>query len=372
MEALLRNFADDPAPLRDSCLRRKRGLHAFFRLSNAPMRRRFTELVDASSIPIAFVHGNPHLDNYVKTHRGAAMADFDRARYGPYAYDLIRFAISLSVRREAQDHRLLHPLVLANLQRGYTYGASVLAYEGACDLLRKRPKRWQSSVRAYLAEGREWARRLERYPIDLDDPRLGALFGSYAASRGQPELQDRYRIAAAAEVSGSMGKKHLVMVLDPDNPDEDLRLLDVKETYDETDDDHFFNPFSHNGRRMVEAGRVHAPGWEIAPGWATLDGNEYWCRGIPTHKVKLKANLDEVEQADVAFAVGSQLGRAHRVSMSGLTREEHLEHLAENFERWMKVAHELRRDLELAHGLYVRDLRRDEPTAWARLGDPRE
>ena len=369
MELLIRNYVQDPEAMRDSCLRPKRGLHAFFRLSNASMREQFTQLVDAGAIPTAFVHGNPHLDNYAKTTRGAAMVDFDRARYGPYAYDLIRFAVSLSIRRAAQDHRLLHPLVLASLQRGYVFGASVLDYEGAAELEHKRPKKWQSSVRAYMKAGRDWARRLRQHAIDRDDPRLPALLESYAISRNEPELVERFRIKAAGEVAGSMGKLHLVMLLDPRDCDADLRLVDIKETYDEPDEEHFFNPFAHNGRRMVEAGRVHAPGWEIAPGWASLGDHQYWCRGLPTQKIKLKTTLEEVEQADVAFAVGSQLGRAHRISMPQLLRDEHLEHFASNFEHWMEVAHQLRRDVELAHGIYVRDLERGRPEGWARLGE---
>ena len=117
----------------------RRGLHQFYRLCGRAMQKRFVELVDPAQIPQAFVHGNPHLDNYAKTERGAAMVDFDRSRVGPYSYDLVRFLVSLSIRRSHRDHRFLHPVVLANLRRGYAYGAHGRGTEGVERLLGKSP-----------------------------------------------------------------------------------------------------------------------------------------------------------------------------------------------------------------------------------------
>ena len=41
------------------------------------------------------MHGNPHLDNYAWTPTGYGFLDFDRARKGPYFWDLLRFMGSL-------------------------------------------------------------------------------------------------------------------------------------------------------------------------------------------------------------------------------------------------------------------------------------
>jgi hypothetical protein len=46
------------------------------------MQAKMPKLLDLSKIPVTFIHGNPHLDNYVRTARGSAMMDFDRSRMG--------------------------------------------------------------------------------------------------------------------------------------------------------------------------------------------------------------------------------------------------------------------------------------------------
>jgi hypothetical protein len=107
---------------------------------------------------------------------------------------------------------------------------------------------------------------------------------------------------------------------------------------------------------MVAAGDLHCPGWERSPGWATHQGEQYWCRDIPTHKLKLPQALSDFEQVDLAFSVASQLGRAHRQSMRGWTADEHLEHFESRMEAWTEIAHQLRRELELCHGQYVVDV----------------
>jgi hypothetical protein len=328
------------------------------RISHQATQARFVELYDPTHVPVAFVHGNPHLDNYVKTPRGAAMVDFDRARFGPYVYDAVRFLVSVSFRRATRDRRLLHPVVLESFRRGYLFGASGVGTEEVVALKRKRPKKWQRTTRAYVRSNKVWAERLRRHEIEADAPRLYVMLASYLESRDELETLDTHFIEAAAVVPGSMGKHHTLLLLTPHDDGDDQRLLDVKEVYDEPDDAWFRNPFAHNGRRMVEAGELHAPGWELRPGFATFEGTEYWCREVPTQQVKLKRPLTEVEQVDVCFAVGSQLGRAHRLSMEGVSMEAHLSDFTMRFDDVVDVAQELRRELEVAWALYVEEAER--------------
>lgn len=353
---MTRDIGRDGPSTQDACLRPRRGLHQFLRLSNATMRRRFLDLVDATDIPRAFIHGNPHLDNYAKTDRGSAMVDFDRARFGPYAYDLVRFWVSLSIRRSARNHRLLHPVVLASFRRGYIYGARGLGREDVGRLMNKAPKKWERSIRAYVAADGPWVRRMRTHAIDPDQPRIDALLTSYLTSRGEAHLRSEMTVVQAGEALGSMGKRHLLLLLEPRDADADSRLLDIKETYTEIDHGPFTSPFEHQGRRMVAAGDLHCPGWERSPGWATHDGTQYWCRDIPAHKLKLPQALSDFEQVDLAFSVGTQLGRAHQDSMHGWSVDEHLEHFETSMDPWVEVAHELRRELELCHGQYVQDV----------------
>jgi hypothetical protein len=371
MDPFIRDVRTDSECSRAACLHPRRGLHHYFRLSGPAMQRRFAELLPLAEIPQAFLHGNPHLDNYVKTARGAAMADFDRARIGPYAYDLVRFWVSLSLRaRKIEDDRL-HPVVLATFRRGYAYGARGLGSEGVGRLLRKDPKPWQMSTRAYVAAGGPWAQRLREHPVCTDDPRLLELLRSYLGSRDELDQLEAVKVVAAAEVCGSMGKKHLVVLLDPHDPADDQRLVDIKETYDEPDTPWFRNPFPHNGQRMVAAGELHAPGWELAPGHATWNGRQYWCRQLPTHKIKLRTTLREFEQVDVAFAVGTQLGGAHRRSMADVTVDEHIAHFESHFDAWVDLARTLRRELRRSHAAYVHavaQLESDAPRFEQRTG----
>jgi hypothetical protein len=347
----------DAPELRESYRHPDRGLHRFFRHSHGRMQRRFVELVDADAIPRAFIHGNPHLVNYAKSCSGAAMVDFDRARYGPYAYDVVRFLVSLSLRRgDEGDGRFLHPAVIDSFRRGYLFGAGApgLGYEEMRELRERTPKKWQRDLDAYLRAERAWSARLEKHAIDPRAERLRALLASYLESRGERELASGYRIEAAAEVPGSLGKVHTLLLLVPRRETLPRRLIDVKEVYDEPDDAHFFNPFAHNGQRMVEAGELHAPGWENHPGWATHDGVEYWVRGIPTQNDKLKRRLTPIQQIDVAFAVGSQLGRAHTLSLERASRS-HLDHFEDAYPELVQVAAQLRAEVEQAHRAYVEE-----------------
>ena len=50
--------------------------------------------------PRAFLHGNPHVDNFAFLDKGAAMVDFDRSRVGPYTWDLVRIWAGLGLKSQ--------------------------------------------------------------------------------------------------------------------------------------------------------------------------------------------------------------------------------------------------------------------------------
>ncbi|MDE2291466.1 MAG: dTMP kinase, partial [Elusimicrobia bacterium] len=79
--------AGDAPNIQENYKHAKRGVHFYFRNMLLPMQERFAQLMDLSAMPQAFLHGSPHVDNYAKSARGAAMVDFDRSRLGPYAWD---------------------------------------------------------------------------------------------------------------------------------------------------------------------------------------------------------------------------------------------------------------------------------------------
>lgn len=320
------------------------------------MQGRFVELADADAQPPVFLHGNPHVANYAKTRRGAAMVDFDRSRFGPYGYDLVRFLVSVSLRRaDDGDGRLVHGAVSESLRRGYLLGLAGpdLEREEMFELRRREPKGWQRDLVRYLEKGKAWGKRLEQHAIDPRCDRVRAMWTSYLESRGEEALEGRYVLAAAAAAPGSQGKTHTLLLLEPSDDSLEALLLDVKETYDEPDTPHFWSPCHHDGERMVKAGELHAPGWERRPGWATVDGEQYWVREIPTQNEKIKRRLDRIEQIDLCFAVGSQLGRAHGLSVQGADESVLVEALEEQLDDLLEVALQLRREVSAAHRSYV-------------------
>lgn len=361
MNCFVREPAADPAEHRVAYADPERGPHCFFRHSHAAMQRRFVELARVDRMPRAFLHGNPHVANYAKNMRGAAMVDFDRARFGPFGYDVSRFLVSVSLlRRDENDGRLLHPAVIDSFYRGYTAGCSApeRPFAQMRDLREKPTKAWQRDLVRYLEKRRAWGGRLAKHPIDAGSERLRRLLESYLASRGEQHLADRFRIVAAAEVPGSLGKVHTLLYVMSDSESLEDRFIDVKEVYDEPDDEHFFHTYAHNGERMVAAGELHAPGWEFIPGWATVDGVEYWVRGIPRQNEKLKGRLSTIQQVDLTYSVGSQLGRAHGLSVRGTDAPGLLACFEERFDELVEVAVELRHEMRAAHGEYVSQARR--------------
>jgi len=75
---------------------RREARYLFFRMACPIMQSKLGRFLDLTKIPATFIHGNPHLDNYVRTFHGSAMMDFDRSRIGPYCWDIIRFLSSIS------------------------------------------------------------------------------------------------------------------------------------------------------------------------------------------------------------------------------------------------------------------------------------
>jgi hypothetical protein len=153
-----------------------------------------------------------------------------------------------------------------------------------------------------------------------------------------------------------MGKMHTVLLLEAHDTRVDdhsrAMLLDFKEIYDEVDDEHFSNPFDHHGERMVRAGELHAPGWELRPGWATVGGTQLWVRQISPLQVKVKRALSEAEQMDLCFAVGSQLGAAHAASAE-IEREALAEHFLQRYEEYFYLAAQLEAELRRAYEQYT-------------------
>jgi uncharacterized protein (DUF2252 family) len=131
------------------------------------MQQRFSEMLDLSQTPCVFLHGNPHIDNFVKTSKIEAMIDFDRSRFGPYSWDLVRFASSLSIRREEMTSEFLNHKVMTHLKESYVEAfTNPYKHHLHSEVMPQiQPSNAELSTKAYLAANLNWAQKMRENPI---------------------------------------------------------------------------------------------------------------------------------------------------------------------------------------------------------------
>ncbi len=359
-------FDKDPAAdaenIRRNYLNEKRGAHFYFRNMLLPMQERFAQLMDMAAMPRVLLHGSPHIDNYAKSHQGAAMVDFDRSRVGPYAWDLVRLMVSLALRQKKPAEGLLDADVLKRLKKGYLRGfrRPDRPFSEARMLKDLEPGSSEETTDAYLKNGK-WAKEMRGNPLPVDDADVVKLVRGYDASLGGGLLDD-YVIEEAGRGQGSMGFRGLfLVVLAPKDKKSGLDriLLNIKQVRADADTAWYKNIYETELERMHTAAELYAPGWSLRPGGAILDGVEYDVRQIDPQNAKVKKLLNREQQADIAYAVGTQLGRAHRLSLQdGATAAALEKHLADNFGEIVAAGLTIRDEIELAHARYLKNMRR--------------
>ena len=323
-------------------LPRKEARYLFFRMAGPIMQAKLQRFIDLSKVPTTFIHGNPHIDNYVKTFRGSAMMDFDRSRIGPYCWDIIRFLSSLSLRRENEAGFLDRRVVEYFLDAYYTHFLHPEIPHKQLKMLKEvKPEKWQLNTRDYLRANKKWAKKMRDFHINSRSEVTVQLLNKFLESRNELNLMNEYYIDEVGLTPGSLGKKHYIYALQPKNPDShiDAILLDIKEVYDERNNRFFHSPVEHHGVRMIEASKIFADGMEERLGYCTLNNKQYWGRQIPSFAVKVKKFLDKDELCDFAYSVGSELGKGHR---KGVRDQKDVELIQKdflaNFDRYYKIS----------------------------------
>ena len=121
--------------------------HLAYRVLGPQFQSVYHQHQDLNNTPSVFVHGNPHLDNFVRTFTGVGMVDFDRSRIGPYSWDIVRFLGSLQLYGE--DEVSLSKEVIKCFLRGYkaSFRNPEIFYSIPSFLQDVQPKNWQ---RAWL------------------------------------------------------------------------------------------------------------------------------------------------------------------------------------------------------------------------------
>ena len=333
----------------------------FFRLAGPIMQAKLQRFVDLTKVPTTFIHGNPHIDNYVRTFRGSAMMDFDRSRMGPYCWDIIRFLSSLSLRRENEGGFLDRRVVEYFLDAYYVHFLNPDIPHKQLKMLKEaKPDNWQLTTRDYLRSNKKWAKKMRDFHINSKSEATVQLLHKFLESRNEMNLLNEYYLDEAGLTPGSLGKKHYIYSLLPKNPDSrlDAILLDIKEVYEEKNNHFFYSPFDHHGLRMIEASKIFADGMEERLGYCTFHGKQYWGRQIPSFAVKVKKFLDKDELCDFAYSVGSELGKGHRKGAKDQKTIDLIEKdFLANFDRYYKISKLFTFEISLAFEAMRRKIR---------------
>lgn len=345
-------------------LSRKEARYLFFRMACPLMQNKLQKLIDLKKVPATFIHGNPHIDNYVKTFRGSAMMDFDRSRIGPYCWDIIRFLSSVSLRRETMKGFLDQKVVEYFLDAYMVHFLHPDLPSRQVKMLKPvGPEKWQVNTREYLNSNKRWARKMREHPLPANSTIARNLLKVFLASRQELNLMDEYRIDEIGHTPGSLGKKHFIYSLLPKNSDShlDAIMLDIKEVYEEKNTKFFYSPTKHHGERMILASKIFAHGMEERLGFCTFQNRQYWGRQIPSFAVKIKKFLSLNEQCDFAYSVGSELGKGHRKgllhpSTAGLIEKD----LRDNFDTYFKVSKFFTYELNLAFETTLKKFKLDQ------------
>lgn len=335
--------------------------YLFFRMACPSMQDKLPRFVALSGVPMTFLHGNPHIDNYVKTFHGSAMLDFDRSRIGPYCWDIIRFLSSLSLRREETDGFLDRKVVEYFLDAYIVHFLNPDIPAKQLKMLKNvSPEKWQKTSRDYLHSNKRWAKKMRENPIDPKGEVAETLLRGFLESRNEMSLLKDYKVSEAGLTPGSLGKEHYIYALVPkdENSQLDSIILDIKEVYTEKNNKYFFSPSAHHGERMILASQIFADGMEDRLGFCTYQSKQYWGRQIPSFAVKVKKFLNKEEQCDFAFSVGSELGRGHRRGLlnpqSAILLEKDLQL---NFDQYYKVSKLFTYDLNLTFEALMKKLK---------------
>ncbi len=357
MVSYLRSPSLDNERLIYNYSRSKRGLFFFFRHMCIAMQGHFAHLTSLENVPRVFVHGNPHIENYSITQKGAGLVDFDRSWIGPYNWDILRFLCSLSLKRQEKQATFLSSIVLEYFKEGYLRGFEnpKSPYKEVSQAIKKANLSvWYDQTEHYLSDNGKWVREMEKNLIDPEDKDLNKKLNKYLRSTNDPNLLKTYKVEKAGLAQGTFGNKRVIILLVHKTEANRHILLEIKETYCDRDTKYFYSPVEHHGFRMIKASELYAPGLEQRIGHLTHDDKQLWGREIITKHGKIKDFLDEFEQVDVAYSVATQLGRAHRLSIQHNVKPKCLiKHFHENFENLIGLAVIINNDLISAYKLYL-------------------
>ena len=294
--------------------KKKNAQFLLFRMLNGQYQQNITNYIDFSGAPRVFLHGNPHIDNYAVLLSGSGIIDFDRSKWGPFVWDIMRCLASFYLKFDLLTQPKVLKKINASFEEGYVTASqnSDIYFSTPSFLHSVLLKKGQDGDELKILRNNKWFKHLEEKPLPIGDAKVKNMLRLYLENRGELGLLQNYKLQRAGERIGSLGKWHLVLFLKRKNDSNlDGILLDLKETYHEASDQVFTNPYKEDGLRMIRASNLYAPGIEQRMAHFQYDNQSWWGREIPKVKAKIPNRLDETEILELAYVMGSQLGRGH-------------------------------------------------------------
>jgi hypothetical protein len=353
-------FARDPAADREKhsaefmgqMLDPEAGPRFFYRMARRASEARFARMPVARGMPTVPLHGNPIVENIQRTHKATWVEDFDNAGFdGKYGQDLARFLVSLSYYSRGSGSGFLSPAVTDALRDGYLNGLRNpgKGFPGMKKIARGYLDGQRTSTDAYLAADRKKIRAMRESPIAVDDPAMLALLRAYAERLRDQSLLTDYTVEMAGKTSGTTERwDSTLLLLKPKDGRRDRVLLAIKTTA--RAERRGKTPF---GRRVVDAADRFAPGTLLRAAYFTRGGRDYYGYQVSTLKAKVKDALSAAEQAEMAYAVGAELGRGARLSLSPREAGELEEHLERRYADIVAASAQMRREADAAYAAYV-------------------
>jgi uncharacterized protein DUF2252 len=290
--------------------------HNYFRFVSRPFSEAVCTMFDdvRGSLPDANLHGDAHVEQYAVTSLGWGLTDFDESARGPYVLDLVRFGVSLEIAARENGWRTAGG-ALDDFLRGYRDALSNPSVERPPEPTIRR------ALSGFAFDHRLALRRaqalMDSDPVSPSD--LAADFQGYvAAARAQnPALPATFfRIKKAGHlrigIASALDEKYLLRIEGWTPGEDDDQILEAKEVHALPD----------TGCVHTDAGPGRVPlGMSLIAStpfpFSGLFGHGdrfFWVHGWTDDYVELSVALAFPERRDlrqVAYDVGSQLGRAH-------------------------------------------------------------
>lgn len=310
------NFSKNPNLLE----RIKKSPHGYFRFINIlfsqEVCKRFEDKL--AGTPSFNLHGDAHLEQYAVTDLGRGLTDFDDSSTGPAVIDIMRFGVSMHLACrdngwQDQVEQVFNKFMLG--YRGALIDPEVEVPEPR--LVKKIKTKFKFDRKAYF----EWATSLVEPMTDNGRKQLITAMEPYVENMlfMRTDLSSYFfKTKSAGHLKMGIGSaqdiKYLVRIEGPSKDPLDDVLLEVKEVRDLSsikciNITQKNNPF----RILVGQSRIAYEPYKLL-GYIKLNGITFWVHAwVDNYKeIKIDKSFQSVEELyEVAYDIGSQLGRGH-------------------------------------------------------------